>query len=156
MRTFHADPQGERLLPKKRRSVNMSHARRKGRQPEAARLLNEFLVSLAMLFLALGANFAILHSATKSSEQAALSDRGLELAQSGMEQLIADPKSAVGKRRETTFGAGKGQDFEASYVRKSWVTVMESGKTKLARATVVVEWNDGRDLVRLERYVRTD
>ena len=126
------------------------------RKRNGGRLLNEFLVGLAMLFLALGANLAVLHTATNSTEKSVLTDRALEIAQSGMEELIASPQEAVGERLTATFGAGKGGDFDATFSRSAWITVLKDRSPHLARATVMVEWNEGDHSIRLERYVRTN
>jgi len=123
-------------------------------QNTKGRLLSEFLVALALLFLTLGANLAILHSATKSSHAAALSARALELARDGMEQLIADPKRVISGPQSLGVGVGKGAHVQAGFSRKAWLTPL--GKGGLGRATVTVEWDGGVHSVRLERYVRTD
>ena len=119
----------------------------------SGRLLSEFLVALGLLFLALTANLAILHSASKSSGDAARVNRALELARDGLESLIAQPGSLAAERR---FGGDTKHDGQTSYLRKSRLIALSGELSGLARAIVEVEWNNGgrTQRVRLERYVR--
>jgi hypothetical protein len=137
---------------------NIEHVRRRLaiENSRRGRLLSEFLVGLALLFLVLGANLAILHRATKSSEEAALSARALELARDGMEEVIAKPGLAASKPLVSTFGAGKDEDFQEAFSRRISLKPFDSKNRQLMRATVTVEWDQGGRSIRLERYVRVD
>ena len=124
------------------------------RQRSFGRLLNEFLVSLGLLFLSMTASFAILNSATRSSEEAAVRERALSLARSGMEKIIGDYAMSGSNHLRQGFGAGVGSRFRTRYQRDIWKTALKGESTGLYRVVVQVEWGDNQQRVRLERYVR--
>lgn len=116
-------------------------------------LLSEFLVALGLLFLALVPNLAILNSATKSGQNAALSARGVYLLREGMELAIKDPKKFQNRVTAESFGVGMNRAYEDNFVRR--ITVAPDKGTGLLLATVTVKLGkDGVESV-LERYVGT-
>jgi hypothetical protein len=116
----------------------------------SGRLLSEFLVSLGLLFLILTANLTILNSASQSSSQAGATREALELAQEGMEEVIASPPKPG--LSETSFGS-KSRSVEGfTFTRKIKVTALTGEQQGLLEALVTVDWGRGRT-VRLERYV---
>ena len=123
-------------------------------RPNSGRLISELLVSLGLLFLAMTACFAVLGSATRSSEGAAETERALSLARSGMERIIANPESVHEKHQTQGFGAGRAPGFEATYQRDIWMTPLSGELSGLHRIVVEVQWDEGGRRVRLERYVR--
>jgi len=102
----------------------------------------------------MAADMAVLSSSTDSASEAVLSGRALELARDGMEIIIADPGLAKNQALERSFGAGLGENFRGVFSRRIWLTPMDSLPPGLQRATVTVEWNEGADIIRLERYVK--
>ena len=117
-------------------------------------LLSELLVSLGLLFFTLTAGLAILDSATRSSKEAAVRERALSLARSGIEKVIASPESERERHIRSRFGAGRNPSFETIYERDIWIRPLEGELFGLYRVVVDVEWGDGSQRVRLERYVR--
>ena len=114
----------------------------------AGRLLGEFLVGLGLLFLALTADVAILHSASVASTRAASENEALDLARNSMESLIAAPQSL---RKEQTLEVNG-----ISFHRRVWLVPPQGDKRGLTQAVVELEWQraDKVQQVRLERYVR--
>ena len=115
---------------------------------QAGRLLGEFLVGLGLLFLALTADVAILHSASVASTRAASENEALDLARNSMESLIAAPQSL---RKEQTLEVNG-----TSFHRRVWLVPLQGDKNGLMQAVVELEWQraDKVQQVRLERYVR--
>ena len=115
---------------------------------KSGRLLGEFLVGLGLLFLALTADVAILHSASVASTRSATENEALELARNTMESVIAKPESV---RKEQTFEVDG-----TSFHRRVWLVPLQGDKQGLVQAVVELEWEraDKIQQVRLERYVR--
>lgn len=120
------------------------------RKDRSGRLVSEFLVGLSLLSLALLANFGFLQAAVRSSGMVVASQRALELAEDGLEQLIAQPESA---HIDQSFGSGVNVGVERVYERKGTVTLLED--EGLYRVLVEVAWieSDQPQTVHLERYV---
>jgi len=112
------------------------------------RLLGEFLVGLGLLFLALTANLAILHSASRASAHATTEEIALDLARNSMERVIADPDSVRNVQVFEVEGTSYHQE----------VRLTPAGEpTGLTVAVVELTWERGMGerQVRLERYVRS-
>lgn len=118
------------------------------------RLLSEFLVALALLFLALVPNLAILHSAVRSGEQSALTARAAYLLREGMEIVLRDPHRYLDRVVPENSGAGINKAFDDTFERR--ISVRRTSSPELALATVSVKWGKSDKELVLERYVRTD
>jgi hypothetical protein len=118
------------------------------RREQTGRQLNEFLVSLGLLFLLLIPNIAILSSAVSSSFNAASEDVALDLARNAMERSIADPGSVPTKRGYDVSGT--------TYSQVVRLTPLDGERNGLTLVVVDVEWGHGErsHKIRLERYVR--
>lgn len=123
---------------------------------QRGRLLNEFLVSLGLLFLAMIGNFTVIHSSVQTTERTSVSARALYLARSGVESVIQNPGKYKKGLVSESFGAGKGETFDETFSRRCSLIPIKSGELTLHKAVVTVEWADGNERVNLERYVRTD
>ena len=123
---------------------------------QSGRLLSEFLVGLAILFLALSADMAVLNKATESTTEAVLSDKALEIARLGMEEAIEDPSLLASGPVHKTFGTGRNKRYEATFIRSVWKTSLSPHQAGISRVIVKVEWDDGTHDLRLERYVRAN
>ena len=123
---------------------------------QKGRLLNEFLVSLGLLFLAMIGDFAVIHSSVRIAERTSVSARALSLARSGVESVISNPGKYQKGVVSESFGAGKGATFDEIFSRRCSLIPIKSGELTLHKVVVTVEWADGTERVNLERYVRTD
>lgn len=123
------------------------------RRVVAGRLLNELLVGIALLFLALTVNFAVLNTGSRAAIEARAADRAAEIARDGMESLVANPAISLGERR---FGEGKNSNLSGTFVRRIRLVALES-EPRLVKGVVEVEWQLGETTrkLRVERYVRS-
>lgn len=119
----------------------------------AGRLINEYLVTLGLLFLVLTGELALLDSVIATSSRGQNRAVALELAREGMEMAIADVtlarKSPHRRDIERTDQRGGRLLFSRS------ITVERiKGNPAYARATVSVDWEGTQQSVKLVRYVR--
>lgn len=126
----------------------MGSSRRAGARP-TGRLLNEFLISLGLLFLILMGNLTVLNSASRSSSQAGATRRALDLARDGLEEAVAAPVPGL---RQHSFGSLRDEAEGYTFSRRVKVTPLSGPQEGLALVTVTVDWGRGRT-VALERYV---
>jgi hypothetical protein len=115
---------------------------------QAGRMLNEFLVSLGLLFILLVPDVAILSAAVTSSSRAASEDVALDMARNSMEASIAQLGSVTPKRSYEIDGTSFSQSVR--------LVPLQGERAGLTLVVVSVEWvtGDKNHHIRLERYVR--
>ncbi len=126
---------------------------RKRVQHQSGRLLSEFLVSLGLFFLILTADLSIVDLATDSASQARTTQFGLGLAQNALEDLIADSRAGKAMVRHSTHSQSVSKGKVVRFNQTVRVAPMAQFSSHLSLATVVVDWDNGRRKIRLERYV---
>lgn len=114
----------------------------------AGRMLNEFLVSLGLLFILLIPDLALLDSAVTSSFRASSEDIALDIARDSMEVSIAELGSLPTKRNYEIAGM--------TYNQSVRLVPLRGERAGLTLVVIAVEWNQGDRIhsIRLERYVR--
>lgn len=118
------------------------------------RLLNEFLVSLALFFLILPADLMILSTASESAHGAAATRVAAEVAREGIEEAIAQAGSGkLRKARTKEYKRVVETDNEIVFTQTTVYEPLEGDKAGLARAMVTVSWSDGEEELKVERYV---
>lgn len=125
---------------------------RSQRAGNKGRLLNEFLVSLALLFLIMPADLKILSSASKSAHLAGATVKAAEIAQQGIEEAIAQASVGKAQTRTKEFSDTLGTGGEVVFSRTTTFEPLSQG-SKILRARVTVRWSESEREVHLERYV---
>ena len=120
---------------------------------QSGRLLSEFLVSLGLFFLILTADLSIVDLATDSASQARTTQFGLGLAQNALEDLIAGSHTGRPTVRHSSFTKEVSKGRTVRFNRTIRLAPLAQFSSRLSLATVIVDWDDGRRKIRLERYV---